>query len=190
MSWQPLLVSVLTVLAAGGLRAAEPNGSENVRPNDRGFDEYYGLLSGCSNFFNPAKQDPVFYNGGHFRPFAHNDRRVTEFPPGFYATDAFTDHAIETIGRFVESKRPFFVHLCYTAPHFPLQAPRLNRREQRQRRAVISPDSFVLSVSSCSMAAILGCGYALHKLWVATSTRAWRFSRGVAGGTMSPAART
>ena len=224
MSWQPLLVSVLTVLAAGGLRTAEPNGSENVRPNvvlvlcddlgfsdlgcyggeirtpnldrlagegmrftqfyncavcvttraalttglyprqgkggllrrnmatlgevmrqagyataltgkwhlggqapkrpiDRGFDEYYGLLSGCSNFFNPAKQDPVFYNGGHFRPFAHNDHRVTEFPPGFYATDAFTDHAIETIGRFVESRRPFFVHLCYTAPHFPLQAP-------------------------------------------------------------------
>jgi arylsulfatase len=93
------------------------------RPIDRGFDEYYGLLSGCCNFFNPAKQDPVFYNGGRFRPFAHNDQRVTEFPTGYYTTDAFTDHAIKTIRRFVESDKPFFLHLCYTAPHFPLQAP-------------------------------------------------------------------
>ena len=93
------------------------------RPIDRGFDEYYGLLSGCCNFFNPAKQDPVFYNGGKFRPFAHNDQRIKEFPPGYYTTDAFTDHAIATIERFVKAGKPFFVHLCYTAPHFPLQAP-------------------------------------------------------------------
>lgn len=93
-----------------------------LRPIDRGFDEYYGLLSGCCNFFNPAKQDPQFYNGGKFRPFAHNERRVTEFPGGFYTTDAFTDHAVRTIRRFAAGDKPFFVHLCYTAPHFPLHA--------------------------------------------------------------------
>ena len=93
------------------------------RPIDRGFDEYYGLLSGCSNYFNPAKQDPVFYNGGRFRPFAHNEQRISQFPPGYYATDAFTDHAVDTIRRFVKEGKPFFLHLCYTAPHFPLQAP-------------------------------------------------------------------
>lgn len=92
------------------------------RPIDRGFDEYYGLLSGCSSFFNPAKADPVFYNGGNFRPFAHNEKRITEFPEGFYATDAFSDHAIETIQRFSKGEQPFFIHLCYTAPHFPLHA--------------------------------------------------------------------
>ena len=92
------------------------------RPIDRGFDEYYGLLSGCSNYFNPAKQDPVFYNGGRFRPFAHNEQRISQFPPGYYATDAFTDHAVDTIRRFVKEGKPFFLHLCYTAPHFPLQA--------------------------------------------------------------------
>ena len=93
------------------------------RPIDRGFDEYYGLLSGCSNYFNPAKQDPVFYNGGRFRLFAHNEQRITQFPPGYYATDAFTDHAVDTIRRFAKEGKPFFLHLCYTAPHFPLQAP-------------------------------------------------------------------
>ncbi|MCA9069883.1 MAG: arylsulfatase, partial [Planctomycetaceae bacterium] len=92
------------------------------RPIDRGFDEYYGVLSGCCNFFNPAKADPVFYNGGQFRPFAHNDQRIKEFPDGYYTTDAFTNHAIETITRFAKGNEPFFVHLCYTAPHFPLHA--------------------------------------------------------------------
>ncbi len=93
-----------------------------LRPIDRGFSEFYGLLDGCCNFFDPAKQDPVFYNGGRFRPFAHNDQRITEFPEGYYTTDAFSDHAIKTIRRFAKGEKPFFVHLCYTAPHFPLHA--------------------------------------------------------------------
>ncbi|MFT5465487.1 MAG: arylsulfatase A-like enzyme, partial [Verrucomicrobiales bacterium] len=93
-----------------------------LRPIDRGFDEFYGLLSGCSNFFNPAKQDPIFYNGGNYRPFAHNEERITEFPEDFHTTDAFSDHAVKTIQRFSSSEDPFFIHLCYTAPHFPLHA--------------------------------------------------------------------
>ena len=92
------------------------------RPIDRGFGEFYGLLDGCCNFFDPAKPDPVFYNGGRFRPFAHNDKRVTEFPEDYYTTDAFSDHAAATIKRFAQGDKPFFVHLCYTAPHFPLHA--------------------------------------------------------------------
>ena len=93
-----------------------------ARPIDRGFDEYYGVMEGCCNFFNPAKPDPVFYNGGRTRPFAHNDRSITNFPAGYYTTDAFSDHAIRTIKRFAKKDRPFFLHLCYTAPHFPLHA--------------------------------------------------------------------
>jgi len=93
-----------------------------LRPIDRGFGEFYGLLDGCCNFFNPAKQDPVFYNGGRFRSFAHNEKRVTSFPDGFYTTDAFSVHAAKTIKRFAKGDKPFFVHLCYTAPHFPLHA--------------------------------------------------------------------
>lgn len=96
--------------------------SAPLRPIDRGFEEFYGLLSGCANFFNPAKPDPVFYNGGKRRPFAHNETRITEFPDDYFMTDAFTDHAIETIQRFAKDEKPFFIHLCHTAPHFPLHA--------------------------------------------------------------------
>ena len=61
---------------------------------DRGFDEYYGLMDGCCNFFDPAQPDPP-YKGGRVRAFGHNDQRITEFPDDFYTTDAFSDHAAD-----------------------------------------------------------------------------------------------
>ncbi|MSU73357.1 MAG: arylsulfatase [Opitutus sp.] len=98
-------------------------GKAPLRPIDRGFDEYYGLLDGASNHFNPAQPDPKFYNGGATRLFADGDRRVTEFPRDFYSTDAFSARAADFIRRSARADRPFFLHLCYTAPHFPLHAP-------------------------------------------------------------------
>ena len=95
--------------------------SPTTHPCHRGFDEFYGLLDGCCNFFDPSIPDPK-YKGGRTRYFAHNLQRVTKFPDGFYATDAFTDRAIDAIERFSASSRPFFLHLCYTAPHYPLHA--------------------------------------------------------------------
>ena len=93
------------------------------QPINRGFDEYYGLLDGCSSFFNPAKPDPDFYNGGRVRTFAHNHEvGITDFPDDFYATDAFTDHAVEVIRARAKEDKPFFLNLNYTAPHFPLHA--------------------------------------------------------------------
>jgi len=94
-----------------------------LRPIDRGFDEYYGLLDGACNYFNPAQRDPKFQGGGRQRHFAHNEQRITSFPPGYYTTDAFTDHAISTLKRMAREDKPFFLHVCYTAPHFPLHAP-------------------------------------------------------------------
>ncbi len=92
------------------------------RPTDRGFEEYYGLADGSCNFFNPAQPDPLFYNGGRRRVFLHNEQRITQFPHDYYTTDAFTDHAVSRIRKFSGSEVPFFVHVCYTAPHFPLHA--------------------------------------------------------------------
>ena len=34
----------------------------------------------------------------------------------------FTDHAIGCVKRFAGKKTPFFMHVCYTAPHYPLHA--------------------------------------------------------------------
>ena len=94
---------------------------KTTHPFFRGFDTYYGLLDGCCNFFNPAQRDPA-YKGGNVRAFGADDKPVTEFPEGYYTTDAFTDHAIESIQRFAKDNDPFFVHVTYTAPHYPLHA--------------------------------------------------------------------
>lgn len=92
------------------------------RPIDRGFDEFYGLMDGCCNYFNPAQPDPAS-KANKVRVFGHNDQLISEFPAGFYTTDAFTTHTIQTIEAAVEAKQPFFLHLAYTSPHYPLHAP-------------------------------------------------------------------
>lgn len=94
-----------------------------THPYHRGFQEFYGLLDGCCNFFNPAQPDPK-YKGGKTRVFGHNDERINSFPDGYYTTDAFTTHAIQSIERAVKGDpdKPFFAHITYTAPHYPLHA--------------------------------------------------------------------
>lgn len=75
-------------------------------PLDRGFDRAYGT-GGGGNYFDPK---PLYL-----------DREMLEVPADFYLTDALSERA----AGFVEGHergRPFFLHLCYTAPHFPLQA--------------------------------------------------------------------
>jgi arylsulfatase len=50
--------------------------------------------------------------------------RSVYVPPGegFFATDAFTDYAVQFIAQCATNPAPFFLYLAYTAPHWPLQA--------------------------------------------------------------------
>ncbi len=120
------MVTLAEVLRGAGYRASL-SGKWHLghgpprRPTDRGFEEYYGVASGCCNYFNPAQPDPDFY-GGKRRPFLHNARPVTAFPDDYYMTDAFAAHAVRQIEQFAAGEAPFFVHVCFTAPHFPLHA--------------------------------------------------------------------
>jgi len=123
---RPDMVTLGEVLRTAGYQTSltgkwHLGSSPPKRPIDRGFDEYYGLMDGCCNFFDPSIPDPP-YKGGRIRKFAHNDEWITEFPDDYYTTDAFSDHAAETIRRFAKTDKPFFVHVCYTAPHYPLHA--------------------------------------------------------------------
>lgn len=121
------MVTISEVMRDAGYRTAltgkwHLGSSDPRRPTDRGFEEYYGVASGCCNYFDPSIPDPVFYNGGKRRPFLHNTKRITEFPDDYYMTDAFGDHAVEQINRFAKGDAPFFLHVCFTAPHFPMHA--------------------------------------------------------------------
>jgi len=122
----PNMVTVAEVLRTAGYQTVLSGkwhlGPETPhRPIDRGFDEFYGLTDGCCNYFDPSLPDPP-YESHRTRIFAHNAERITKFPENFYTTDAFTDHTIETVQRFVKTGKPFFLHLAFTAPHSPIQA--------------------------------------------------------------------
>ncbi|TWT54901.1 Arylsulfatase [Rubripirellula amarantea] len=85
---------------------------EECWPLQRGFDKFYGCLSGAINYFKP---------GGNRGLTEGND--PVPVPEGFYATDTFTDKAIEYIdGAAQQDDKPFFLYLAYNAPHWPLNA--------------------------------------------------------------------
>jgi len=89
-------------------------------PLTRGFEHYYGLISGASSYFEIIPQEIGK------RHFVLDDKDYPIPEDGFYMTDALTDHAIGYLND--ENKKtgiavpPFFLYLAYTAPHFPLHA--------------------------------------------------------------------
>lgn len=90
-------------------------------PIDRGFDRYYGLISGGMNYFDITKAK----RKGLKRVFARDGERITPGGNEFYSTDAFTTEALVSLKKHEEgySDRPFFLYLAFNAPHWPLHAP-------------------------------------------------------------------
>ena len=81
-------------------------------PLQRGFDKYFGIISGASHFMNPQPPRGLTFMNEPVDPW-----------PGFYTTDAFTDMAMRFIREArTEKENPFFLYLAYNAPHWPLHA--------------------------------------------------------------------
>ena len=82
-------------------------------PTDRGFERYFGHLSGATNFF--TGDDTFRLNGEKF-----------DVPQdgSFYTTDAITDYGIKFVDDSLTTGKPFFLYMAYNAPHYPLQAPK------------------------------------------------------------------
>lgn len=86
-------------------------------PANRGFDRYFGLISGASNYFDIS----TTANAGTKRVLASGNTEIKNTPDGFYMTKAITDSALSMINS-IQDDKPFFLYLSYTAPHWPLQA--------------------------------------------------------------------
>ena len=92
---------------ATGLVCKWHNGAldDRYHPNRRGFAEFAGFRGGWSDYWHWFM-----------------DRNGSVQPgDGRYLTDVLTDEAIAFVRR--HRQEPFFLHLAYSAPHFPLQAP-------------------------------------------------------------------
>jgi arylsulfatase A-like enzyme len=80
-------------------------------PNRHGFNEFFGILSGAGDFFT--------HKDSAGAPDLYEDLVPVERVG--YMTDLLTDRAIQYITR--PRKRPFYLSLHYTAPHWPWEGP-------------------------------------------------------------------
>ena len=94
-----------------------------LRPLQRGFDEFFGFLSGGHQYFPEMLtvnnlSEVVSQFDAYNTKLLKNDNRIEEKE---YLTDAFSREAVN----FIENnhEKPFFMYLAYNAPHAPLQAP-------------------------------------------------------------------
>jgi arylsulfatase A-like enzyme len=82
-------------------------------PNRHGYDEFFGILSGATDYFTHARPDVVgndLYENGEL------------IERDGYLTDLLTERAVGYLER--RHDRPFYLSLLYTAPHSPWEGPR------------------------------------------------------------------
>lgn len=85
----------------------DPEGTKKDWPLQRGFERFYGTLTGHGSFWNPK----CLYEGNDPAP-AEGDYYYTEQIAGMASS------YIEEMDR----DRPFFLYVAFTAPHYPLHA--------------------------------------------------------------------
>jgi len=83
-------------------------------PLGRGFERFYGFMNGGTDQFHPELAE---------------DNHLT-LPPrtkaeGYHLSADLIDHAIDYLSNQISltPEKPFFMHLCFGAGHFPHQAP-------------------------------------------------------------------
>ncbi len=114
-----------TTLMAGKWHLGNARNETNT-PTKRGFDRAFGFLGGAINYYTGKD----FGSGNNYMRL---DGEVYEPGDDFYATDAFTDRAIQFVNGAAKKDSPFFLYLAYNAPHFPLQVPREDIEKYRGR---------------------------------------------------------
>jgi len=98
--------------------------SNNEWPVQRGFDHAFAFLGGGSSYlYGPVLQKGIREPG----PF-YEDYKAISFrsDPDFYATDKITDYAVRYVIDAAKTPKPFFLYLAYNAPHWPLQARKVD----------------------------------------------------------------
>ena len=129
------------------------------RPLNRGFDEFFGFLTGGHMYF-PEDLTLADISEVKSQYAAYKTRILknnTRVDIKEYLTDALTNEAVSFIERNKEN--PFFLYLAYNAPHTPLQATEkyLNRFKNIQNKKRRTYAAMVSAVDD-------GVGKILNKL--------------------------
>lgn len=86
---------------------------DDAWPTRRGFDSFYGTLTGCGSYYQP---------GTLARDLTSADAEAAD--PDFFYTDRIADEAVDFLTGHAERcpDRPYFLYVPFTAPHWPLHA--------------------------------------------------------------------
>jgi len=98
-------------------RDIKPDGDKSGWPVQRGFEKFYGTITGGGSFYDPTT---LCRQNTYITP--END---SEYGPAqFYYTDAISDNAVHFLQQHgAESPdKPFFLYVAYTAAHWPMHA--------------------------------------------------------------------
>lgn len=111
-------------------RHMKPKGPKHNWPLQRGFDRFYGTITGGGSFYDPGT---LTRDNKMISPFADPEYR----PEKYYYTDAISDHAVRFVREHREKSkdRPFFMYVTYTAAHWPMHAPEEEVERYRGRYA-------------------------------------------------------
>ncbi len=98
-------------------RDIKPNGDKSDWPVQRGFQHFYGTITGGGSFYDPTtlcRQNQ----------FITPDNDPEYHPAQFYYTDAITDNAVAFLKQHQRDAAgsPFFMYVAYTAAHWPMHA--------------------------------------------------------------------
>ncbi|MDG2224025.1 MAG: glycoside hydrolase family 127 protein [Rubripirellula sp.] len=99
-------------------RHVGPKADNSNWPLQRGFERFYGTITGAGSFFDPAT---LCRGNTYITPV--ND---TEYQPEeFYYTDAISDNATRYVADHLRDHpdEPFFLYVAYTSAHWPMHAP-------------------------------------------------------------------
>ena len=98
-------------------KGTNPEGPKDNWPIQRGFEKFYGTITGAGSFFDPGT---LARNNQMISPFADGDYE----PETYYYTHAITDHAVKFIEEHSSEGREqlFFLYVSYTAAHWPMHA--------------------------------------------------------------------
>ena len=123
----PAVPTLATALKAHGYYTAMSGKwhlglAEGSRPEHHGFDDWFGFMAGCIDFFSH-----IFYWGlgqrgiDQTHDLWENGEEI--YRNGEYFTELITEYAIRYIRKSVELGKPFFLYVPYNAPHYPMHAP-------------------------------------------------------------------
>jgi arylsulfatase len=94
------------------------------RPEVRGFQHFTGVYLHIDSYWKVLKNCDIYRDGELLIPAQENPINPYHPDKEFYTTDFFTDVALDYIDQATnQPEKPFLLHVCYNAPHFPLEAP-------------------------------------------------------------------